>query len=58
MRRSSDDASGLPRNDWWAGIAYESGGETFVAMMQATYFWYGDDSSEVALVNTGVKLHQ
>ena len=29
----------------------ESGGETSVAMMQATAFWNGDDSSGAAMLN-------
>ena len=33
-----------------AGVGDESGGETFVAVMQATDFWDGDDSSDAALL--------
>ena len=29
----------------------ESGGQTFVAMMQATDFWDGDDSADAATLN-------
>jgi hypothetical protein len=43
IARSSDDARSGSRNHWRAGIWDESGGETFVAMMQASDLRDGDD---------------
>jgi hypothetical protein len=45
---SSATAYQLPRNDWRAGITDESGGETFVAMMQAADLRDGDHLSDPA----------
>src|SRR5271168_4251018 len=44
--RSSDDGYRPPRNDWRAGIRNESGGEAFVAMMQAADLSNGDYLSD------------
>jgi hypothetical protein len=42
---------GSPRDDWRAGLRDESGGETFVPMMQTTDLWDGENSSDAVVLN-------